>query len=115
MGTITIETKSGANQVHGSGFDFIRNNALDARGFFAAAPPVLNPKLRSPWTFNENLSLAKNFPVTERVKLRFEGFNVLNRMRWGAPNATLSSTTFGKVTSQGNNPRRLQVSFKVMF
>ena len=41
MGTITIETKSGANQVHGSGFDFIRNNALDARGFFAAAPPVL--------------------------------------------------------------------------
>ena len=76
-----------------------------------------NPKLRSPWNFNENFSLAKNFPVTERVKIafRFEGFNVLNRVRWGGANGTLSSTTFGKVTTQGNTPRRMQASLKVSF
>jgi outer membrane receptor protein involved in Fe transport len=33
-GVINIVTKSGSNALHGSGFDFFRNNALDARNFF---------------------------------------------------------------------------------
>ena len=33
-GVIIIVTKSGTNSLHGSGFDFFRNNALDARNFF---------------------------------------------------------------------------------
>jgi hypothetical protein len=33
-GVINIVTKSGGNTLHGSGFDFFRNNALDARNFF---------------------------------------------------------------------------------
>src|SRR5262245_30070165 len=41
-GQITIVTASGTNQVHGSAFEFLRNNALDARNFFdntIGAPP----------------------------------------------------------------------------
>lgn len=33
-GLISVVTKSGTNQLHGSAFEFLRNTALDARGFF---------------------------------------------------------------------------------
>lgn len=33
-GQISVITKSGSNQFHGSAFEFLRNNALDARNFF---------------------------------------------------------------------------------
>src|SRR5262249_6466287 len=38
---ISLVTKSGTNQLHGSAFEFIRNSALDARNFFdlSKVPP----------------------------------------------------------------------------
>ena len=39
-GAISFASKSGTNTVHGSAYDFIRNDDLDARGFFAASPGV---------------------------------------------------------------------------
>src|ERR1700704_4734130 len=33
-GLISVVTKSGTNALHGSGFEFLRNTALDARGYF---------------------------------------------------------------------------------
>jgi hypothetical protein len=41
MGQISFVTKQGTNQLHGNVFDFLRNNATDARGFFAQRTPVL--------------------------------------------------------------------------
>ena len=35
-GIISLSTRSGTNDVHGSVFEFLRNNVLDARNFFAA-------------------------------------------------------------------------------
>src|SRR6185312_14601424 len=35
---VNLVTKSGTNQLHGSGFEFFRNNALDARNYFNAKP-----------------------------------------------------------------------------
>ncbi|MBI1358226.1 MAG: hypothetical protein GC160_28155 [Acidobacteria bacterium] len=35
-GVITISTRSGTNQLHGSLYEFLRNSAVDARNFFAA-------------------------------------------------------------------------------
>jgi hypothetical protein len=35
-GQILVVTKSGTNQFHGDGFEFLRNTALDARNFFSA-------------------------------------------------------------------------------
>jgi len=42
-GVINIVTKSGGNTLHGSGFDFFRNNALDARNFFNEVGQEQNP------------------------------------------------------------------------
>jgi hypothetical protein len=36
--TVNIITRSGTNRVHGSLFEFVRNDALDARNFFNRAP-----------------------------------------------------------------------------
>ncbi len=40
--TTTVITRSGTNQFHGDVYDFLRNNALDARNFFAATTEPLH-------------------------------------------------------------------------
>jgi len=37
-GVINLTTKAGTNEVHGSGFDFLRHEALNARNYFQPAP-----------------------------------------------------------------------------
>lgn len=44
-GVINVVTKSGTNQLHGSAFEFYRNEALDARNFFATSGPKPEFKL----------------------------------------------------------------------
>ena len=39
-GLVNAVTRSGANKWHGSGFEFIRNNYLDAQNFFSTCTPV---------------------------------------------------------------------------
>jgi len=79
-----------------------------------------NPKLRQFPNFNENLSLAKTFPIREKLKLdlRAEAFNVFNRVRFGTGSTQLQSTTFGHLTSNGdllNTPRQMQLAAKLYF
>jgi hypothetical protein len=42
-GVVNIVTKSGTNAIHGTGFEFFRNNALDARNFFNQVGSPQNP------------------------------------------------------------------------
>jgi outer membrane receptor protein involved in Fe transport len=39
-GSVSFVSKSGTNAVHGSAYEFLRNQVLDARGFFGAAKQV---------------------------------------------------------------------------
>lgn len=39
-GIVSITTKSGTNALHGTAYEYLRNTALDARGFFQPTTPV---------------------------------------------------------------------------
>jgi hypothetical protein len=39
-GLVSVVTKSGTNQLHGSVFEFLRNTALDAKGYFDSSIPT---------------------------------------------------------------------------
>jgi hypothetical protein len=73
--------------------------------------------LRSPLSFQDDLSAIKDFEIHEAFKLQFrlEAFNVLNRVQFGLPNTTFGSTSFGVINSQGNLPRNVQGALKLFF
>jgi len=51
---VNLATRSGTNEYHGELFEFIRNNALDARNFFnARATPAGKPLIQSPFRRND--------------------------------------------------------------
>jgi hypothetical protein len=76
-----------------------------------------NPKMRTAWSLNENISVARTFQFTERLRMdfRWEAFNLLNRVRWGGPDSTITSNNFGLVRSQSNTPRQMQFGIKFAF
>jgi hypothetical protein len=59
----------------------------------------------------------KSVVFTEKVNftLRFEAFNIFNRVRMGTPDSTVTSANFGIIRSQGNDPRRMQFGAKIAF
>jgi hypothetical protein len=74
--------------------------------------------IRNPFQKNENIALAKYFPVGEKVKIKLEieYFNAFNRVIFGGPDTTLTDTNFGKViNSQANTQRQGQAHLEVRF
>jgi hypothetical protein len=96
------------------------------RGIFAAADfPVpagaTNGSLgrnvfRGPSFVQADLSLAKNFGITERVRaqLRLDGFNILNRVNLNDPVADISNANFGRSTGTAT-PRLFQLGLRLDF
>jgi len=88
-----------------------------------------NPKVRQFPNYNENISVAKEFAITEKMHLdfRWEAFNLFNRVRFGIGprrsgtdpgTASLTDPNFGRITSNGdllNDPRRMQFALKLYF
>jgi hypothetical protein len=70
-----------------------------------------------------DVSLMKNFDVTEQAKLqfRFEAFNVFNRVNLGTPSRTVRNTsgvlnaTAGRIDNTVGTPRQLQFALKLTF
>ena len=73
-------------------------------------------KFRNPGFAETDASLSKDTNITERLRLqlRFEFFNLFNRVNLGGVTADLSSATFGRSTSQ-LNPRWIQIGAKLQF
>jgi hypothetical protein len=82
-----------------------------------------------PSNMHLDLSLFKDFRITEGIKLQFraEGFNITNTPAFGLPNATISGFTsagvptqagnFGKITTTNAfyTPRDIQFALKLIF
>jgi hypothetical protein len=107
-----------------------RSHAQLAAGFFN--PAVFAPNalgtygntrrnlLYGPGYEDIDLSVNKSFAIPfknmeeQRIQFRAEAFNVLNRVNFNNPGATISSKSVGTITSAGD-PRILQFALKYLF
>lgn len=65
-----------------------------------------------------NLAAAKEFTLSERLKLQLRGeaFNLLNHVIWKPANTSYNNVDFGKLSiEQQNFPRQIQMSAKIRF
>ncbi|MEO7275455.1 MAG: hypothetical protein ABIX28_03785, partial [Vicinamibacterales bacterium] len=77
---------------------------------------VRNPNERGPWFLSENIAVARTFGINKtNLELRFEAFNLMNRTIWGNPDSTITSANFGRVTTQANAPRQMQLGVRFEF
>lgn len=73
--------------------------------------------LRRDWYRDMDLSLFRDFPLTESKKLEFrmETFNTPNWVVWGKPNTSIGDPNFGVITGTGNSPRIIQFALKFYY
>ncbi len=64
-----------------------------------------------------DLSVFKEFQAIEKMKVQFrvEALNAFNTPRFGSPNTSVTSTTFGQITGQANSPRQIQFALKLLW
>ncbi len=64
-----------------------------------------------------DLSLSKDFHPIEklRVQVRADALNAWNHPRFSGPNTSVTSGSFGVVSSQSNAPRQVQFGVKLMW
>jgi hypothetical protein len=73
--------------------------------------------VRQDKTKNIDLSLFKNFSITERIRVTFraEAFNLTNTPVFSAPGTTVNGPNFGIITGQSNPARNIQLGMKLVF
>ncbi len=115
-GTNTIWGRRDATAAQGGGFVwFDPSNYTDNTSGFGTCAPQLG-KLRGPGYYNWDISLQKNFQLTERFKLQFRSdfLNAFNTVNLGAPNTTVAQSTTGVI--QASQPaRNVQFALKLYF
>jgi len=92
-------------------------------GAFSTAPALTYGNVsrtiseRGPGIFNWDISLFKNFAIYERFRAQFraEGLNAFNTPLFRSPNTSFGSSNFGKILSQGNFPRFVQLGLRLYF
>jgi hypothetical protein len=111
-GIINILTKSGSNQFHGTGYEFLRNDAFDSRDFFARVDPILKQH-QFGGSFGGPLVSSKTFFFADYEGLRNTKGQVNNltlptlKMRQGdfseiLPTQIFDPATAGRVAFPGN-------------
>jgi hypothetical protein len=96
---------------------FERNPAKQL-GFNLRTLPARFGYIRADGVNNFDLSLFKNYRLTERFKLQFraESFNALNHVQFANPNTGVTNTAFGTITAEkGHGQRQWTFGLKLMF
>src|SRR5262249_17711588 len=77
-GQISVVTKSGSNAIHGSAFEFLRNDAVDSRNFFDRVGP--NGKSKLPLRMNQFGGSVGGPIVKDKVFFfgSYEGYRLRN-------------------------------------
>jgi hypothetical protein len=97
---------------------------IDRDAFVSAAPftygntpRTLAYDLRNPNYFNQDLSIQRDFRLTGTLKIRAgaEIFNLFNNVVFGGINTNITSANFGRVSSQANTPRVIQLKLRLEF
>jgi outer membrane receptor protein involved in Fe transport len=76
------------------------------------------PWLRSPALLSEDITLGKDFPLFregQRLELKVSAFNIANRVQFGGIQTAVENPDFGKVTSQANRAREIQLALRLIF
>ena len=119
-GSIRINGNYGDGNVSGSS----PTSYLDRTAFVAPAaytwgnlPRTGVYGLNAPYTYSVDLSVRREFAIHERIKLAIQGdaFNLLNVVCFGAPVLNPDQNSFGTLTSQANQPRKLQLNARITF
>jgi hypothetical protein len=103
------------------------NHALDTTQFNTNSSQQFTSHYRTfPSTFsnirvdatnNVNVAATKNFRLLENIRLQFraDAFNLCNHPLFAAPTVSVTSATFGQISSTTNAPRVIQMGLRLTF
>ncbi len=74
------------------------------------------PDLRNPGTFGFDSVMSRWQPIRERMRVQFraEFYNILNHPNLGAPSTSITSSTYGQITSKSSN-RTITMALRLEF
>jgi hypothetical protein len=95
---------------------------FDTSAFVSPAPYTFGtgsrtePSLRNPGTIGFDSVMSRWQPIRERMRLQFraEFYNLFNHPNLGAPSASITSATYGQITSKNGN-RTMQMALRLEF
>jgi hypothetical protein len=112
-------TLSGRNY-SGSGFRYLNPAAFADVTSSTASTPRFGTAgrncVRGPGYFDLDAGLKKTFPIWSSVRFEFaaESFNITNTPQFANPSTTVTSSTFGLITTSNSN-RSLRLSGRISF
>jgi hypothetical protein len=119
-GAVRINGEWGSGDLLGARPIFVDRNAFrnPAPYTYGDTPAAGAYGLVGPGFWNEDMSVTRQFTVKEKFKVDFtvEGFNVTNAVAFSGPaSLDINNANFGRITSQQNSPRSLQMALKLSF
>jgi hypothetical protein len=96
---------------------YINPNAFSTAPQFTFGNVGRTIGMRGPGQVNWDMSLFKNITIKEKVKaqVRLEALNAMNTPLFYGPNVSYGSSSFGKITTQANFSRQLQLALRIAF
>lgn len=119
--------RPGVNPLTGIGrydFDPAQHRYLNVEAFEATPNYVVGNAapnygdIRNFGMRNEDVSVLKDFRIWENHRLQFraEFFNIFNKVVFGSPATNVAApATYGRISSQANEPRHIQLALKYVF